>query len=707
MSRKRINVPYRRERCVLSDTLPYEVPLTFTNRYFYAFLQANRIEYLNGKISWKDESDTLDVIIGILFGLTEVSKRLSSESRRVGPNAVSFKIYDLFDNAKEKRPSSPKGLVPFGYKIDHKQNEFRELTVPHPRNQLQIVEFYDRCKETILYFCSRSNFSIRRPHKIARCTYHRDRAHYEHLADDEAVIEQQDQEYEHLKSFFVYKDYSNVHKFYESYRYHRCEKKYNALLKLDISKCFDSVYTHSIVWAIMGKEAVKENLAHSKDTFAGQFDRLMQRMNHDETNGIIIGPEFSRLFAELILQSIDKRVEKLLGEAPRKICHKVHYEICRYVDDYFIFFNDEQHKDMIEEVLQHSLKEYGLYLNAAKAVMYEKPIITEITRAKRQIANLLEEKLTYRLEDAPYGEEPGETVLKGAIYVDSKALIIQFKTIIKTCDVDYKDVLNYSLSVVENKCDKILKNYRKADSGHRSERQLVNAVIAVLEFVFFIYAVSPRVNTTIKLCRILCMVCAFFKSRAISKEHKHLVFKYMFDDICLVLRKNKSDAYTQVETLYLLIALSELGKEYWLAEDVLASYLNINLRNESGEYDECSSLNYFSITVVLFYMRDKVRYRNLRRCIEKSILAKFRERSVTLQKEAEFVFLLLDVIACPYVSEETKRELLDGYEVADRELQGRIIDFKSQDGSRQQWFTTWHNFNFGKELDRKKGFEVY
>ena len=38
----------------------------------------------------------------------------------------------------------------------------------------------------------------------------------------------------------------------------------------------------------------------------------MQRLNYNETNGIVIGPEFSRIFAEIILQRVDKEVEKAL-----------------------------------------------------------------------------------------------------------------------------------------------------------------------------------------------------------------------------------------------------------------------------------------------------------------------------------------------------------------------------------------------------------
>ncbi len=54
------------------------------------------------------------------------------------------------------------------------------------------------------------------------------------------------------------------------------------------------------------RDAVKENVRRSLETFAGKFDRLMQQMDYNEANGIIIGPEFSRIFAELILQSVDR-----------------------------------------------------------------------------------------------------------------------------------------------------------------------------------------------------------------------------------------------------------------------------------------------------------------------------------------------------------------------------------------------------------------
>ena len=75
--------------------------------------------------------------------------------------------------------------------------------------------------------------------------------------------------------------------------------------------------------------------------------------------------------------------------------NRVDYEIFRYVDDYFIFYNEEDDKDQITDTLQHALKEYKLYLNSSKAVVYDKPLITEISMAKQKIASLLEEKIVY------------------------------------------------------------------------------------------------------------------------------------------------------------------------------------------------------------------------------------------------------------------------------------------------------------------------
>ena len=43
MSRKKVRLSYKKERCLLSDVLPYEIPISFSNRHFYWFILRNRV----------------------------------------------------------------------------------------------------------------------------------------------------------------------------------------------------------------------------------------------------------------------------------------------------------------------------------------------------------------------------------------------------------------------------------------------------------------------------------------------------------------------------------------------------------------------------------------------------------------------------------------------------------------------------------------
>jgi hypothetical protein len=668
MSSKKIRLQYKKERVVLSEILPYEVPLFFSNRHFYKFLVANKIEFKDNCITWNDTGKVkrIEQLVKLIFGIRQdADVRHANNIRRI-------QVTDYY------------GSIPFGYKIRHKESEFRTLSICHPINQLEIVSFYEQYKELILYYCSISQFSIRKPQRIAKFTFYKDKVHYDNKSDDgNSTVEEHRQEYENLRSFFVYKDFSNVYKFYESYKFHRCEKKYNRLLKLDISKCFDSIYTHSLSWALLGKECVKESLKSSKETFSGLFDKLMQKINYNETNGILIGSELSRIFAELILQSVDH--DLLVALDNNGIHHKVDYEIFRYVDDYFIFYNEESTKEHILENLQHCLKIYKLHFNNNKQVVYEKPIITEITIAKQRVIEFISEYIIFKLE------ESGE-LKKGKIKIRSNQLITHFKTIIKECNVDYKDILNYTLSIVENKSEDVFKNYLLSD---KDEEQLLNAIIEIIEFVFFIYSVSPRVNTSLRLCKILAIYFSFLKENKIKNNDSF--YNSVSNNIRFVLEKNKLKENTQVETVYLLLALSELGVDYELNEETLLNYFSI--KEDSGTLKSQADFNYFTIFTLIFYIKDNEKYSRLLKFIENEIKVKFNTKQSL--KNTEMILLLMDSISCPFLSKSFKEDLLEIYHITDSRIQRKIIN------SKLQWFINWNDFNFKHELDAKRSKEVY
>ncbi|MBA4745264.1 MAG: RNA-directed DNA polymerase [Muricauda sp.] len=679
MRRSKKNITNKKERVVLSDILPFETPATFSNRHFYEFLVDNKIE-LNGKrLTWKKDGKALSTIIKLIFSLNSKEIETEKDSEIVIKN----------DALK---------AIPFQYKISHKKHEFRELTIVHPKNQIAVTEFYNLFKELILYYSNESNFSIRRPFKTAQFTYFKDRLHYEKLAHDHEIkgAEEFDKEYENLKTFFSYKEINFIHKFYESYKYHRCEKKYKHLFKFDISKCFDSIYSHSITWALLDKGLVKDNIPTSKTTFGGKFDRLMQDLNYGETNGIVIGPEFSRIFAELILQKIDKSVEIALYESEESLVHKKDYEVFRYVDDYFVFYNDEFVKDEVLKLFRLNLRDFKLGLNEQKSELYDKPILTGISKAKIGIVKLLDAKLSLKsnIEPLLISEEPEEK--KETFYVSSNGLITELKIILKTSDVQYKDIQSFTLGCVDNKVIKLIEH---CSETLYSQNSLTKVFLEILDFIFFIYAVNPRVNSTIKLCSILTKIITFSNLK-LEADLTDRIFKKIYDEVFLVLKKSRIKEHVQIETLYLLITLRDLGRDYRLEEEVLCHYLGIDIASQKCKFE----LNYFTITVLLFYIGDKIRYKQTKKILEIYILSKISNVSFENRtKTTELVLLFFDLISCPYLDRKFKNKLFLLFNIPSTQgiLRTKIINFK------KYWFVKWDDFNFGKELEAKKSEEVY
>lgn len=690
MSKRSITLTHRKQRSVLTDMLPFEVPPTFTNRGFFAFLRDHRIELEAGQLHWKDGGPGLDRTIGLLFGIKKSAVPATMMVKEWGAS-VSRRSVPL----KACRMNT----IPFSFRVAHRLDG-RTLSVVHPRNQVQVADFYARHSALIMYYTSLSAFSIRYPVSVSRFVFFKDKLHELNLEKVPAGVEEEDREYEQIGSYFVYRKYRNIHRFFESYKYHRCEKKYNAMVQIDVSKCFDSIYTHSLPWAVMGKSETKFDLEGSKSTFGGRFDALMQQLNQNETNGIVIGPEFSRIFAEIILQSADVELERVLL-ARAKLKHKVDYEIFRYVDDYFVFYNDTSTELKVMEELQEILRTRKLSINSAKIKSYSKPIITEITIAKEGISALMNSQIDPCVEEST-GPAPESVLVKRfKCDLNSNRLIVRYKTIIKESEVEYGDLLNYTFAILENKIDLIQKAYVESDSNDANRRRMVNSIMALLEFAFFAYSASPKVNHTIRLCRMITTSVDFVTDRTFSHDLKHLLFKFVHDNVIEMLEKNKMSTHREVESLYLLIVLPRIGREYWLPEEAIARHFLVNFDSATGSYFRTEFLSHFSITVLLSYIKKKLRYGKLRTFIQSQAIAKLEHVKVHCSNDAESLMLFFDLIVCPYVDAGTKTAAgaVFGLDAA------QLLEVQ---GVNDHWFTAWGDrFDLAKELDAKRSREVY
>ena len=63
----RLRLDMKKERVILSDVLPYELPVIFSNRFFYNFLVKYNVRLVDDKIVWNDSSQVVDKIILLLF----------------------------------------------------------------------------------------------------------------------------------------------------------------------------------------------------------------------------------------------------------------------------------------------------------------------------------------------------------------------------------------------------------------------------------------------------------------------------------------------------------------------------------------------------------------------------------------------------------------------------------------------------------------
>lgn len=720
--RKKIKLNYSKERVLFSDVLPYECPIIFSNRYLYRFLAKYLwVGEVKGKFNVLTQKKRLDekganAFCALLFGCYEEGKGIGILQHRL--NALFY---------------------PFQFNIAHKTNKNRTLSIIHPYNQWQIVEFYEQYKYSILYLCNQSKYSIRKPHKIAQYFYYRDRLHRKLSGHESDKVELFFNEYENLKTYFSYEKYSNIYKFYEDYRYQRAEKKFKHLVKFDLQSCFDSIYTHTISWATAGGSDKVKVLPGYHGAWVGDaFDNLMQSVNARETNGIVIGPEFSRIFAEIILQYIDQKVEhELLNE--KKLRHKSNYECYRYVDDYFLFYNDEKDRKFFMESLTKWLKEFKLQISPSKTEEFERPFITKITLAKLQTEDLLSDifsvPLWEEVESKSIEEKEDDTddvdsdkdndILEKRfnIYLSANSINSRIKAIVRECGIEYRDIANYLLEKLSQRLDAFLNRYEtgfkkyerlmskeNADNeqieikSQRAQRMLTSYLVSLIDVVFFVFNSNRQVNTTLKLQKIMNTIVIYTKRHGDFKDNpkvrfqtisKDIIFKKIQDEITLVLATTDSHRNTLHESLYLLILAKELGYAYLLAPEVIKSFI------------EKSKLQYnlFACIILLYYYANHKCYNEQKKMLKDEILKKYRLVAETERKRnSELTILTADMMTCPFVDDAYKQSLLKLMGITEIEDQRMIMRFAKK---QKYIFTRWTMFNLNKELQAKISQEVY
>ena len=597
------------ERCLLTEVLPYETPILFSNWGSYNFCR---------------------------------------KLHKASPPPYLSALF-----------RGDKFSIPYKFKIKKDQSSQRTLSVCHPKHSNNIVDFYKRFGGAVLQACRKSAFSLRAPHHVAKF-YTKpggkitDGKHVEDITAETA----------YASSYFAYRRFSHLHKFFNSDDFTELEKRFAQMFYVDIAKCFPSLYTHSISWAIRGKTRAKQTLPKKlpfeQKRFDDAFDSLLQQVNYQETNGIVIGPEISRIFAEVILQKVDTIVMQTL--AKNGVVAEKHYACARYIDDYFFFFNDEQHRVHFFKILREELEKFKLYINDEKCFTAKRPFISDVSVKKIELSEFLRQ-LAERLDKVRASESYRE--------------INRLRTITKDGDIQFSAISSFLLSSIAKRIRRLSpeKNGRYAD-----------ALYIYLDLAFHAFRMDVRVASSYRIANIV--LDALAKIKLCSKHDR----QNLLDKIVFEMRGAVESAVFEgsvVETLNLLLVYSELGGSHPLPTTIIKELIAVAKALHNDEYSRKGRLSYFEIVSLLYFFGDKAEFIAAKASILDEAETIIRELDPL--KYAESAYLLLDLVSCPYLAKE-KDSLIAAamsHDLANPPTAASVIAFR-EFASKHDWYFHWN-----------------
>jgi hypothetical protein len=635
-------------RAIVTEVLPHELPLIFTNDMFYLSL--------------------------IEKGVPDDLAKSLSDVRQV------------------PRSDKTKFTKPYEYSIRKERASFTNLAIMHPLSQLKAAEFYDSFAETILAACVISPASLRRPSAVARLATANELADIRPMGEGKVHVEVLPDEAElaSIVSFFVYREVNLLAKFFDSQAYLNLEKKYSRLRMLDISKCFHSIYTHTVSWAIKDKSFAKTY--SNMFAFEQQFDKLMQQQNYNETNGILIGPELSRIFAEVIFQRIDLNIIK--KAEVEKLVYGKHYEFKRYVDDYFLYANDEETLNLVQSIVSSETSIYKMHLNDGKETDLSRPFVTQLSAAKREIQSTMFD-LKNVVDDVKV-QADGKIYRSVSRRVKNKTL--EARLIIGEHGVGFHNVSGWTLSLLRVMAEELVQSANSLGVDEDERASLIErALWSILSLVFYIASLDVRVTTTYALAHVLAITRrrGYKKLRLRSDWIEHILLKETIDLAIsahgtFFERGRRVDA---VESFNILILGAHYFGKMFTSNQSIRGILNDLLNKD---------LTYFSyITLKFVYLKDKTSF-----ATELSVLnSKAVTRVVADVKQlaciTESYLLLADLLSAPDLTNDEKRNLWSLV------LPGTPSNAKLDHVAARCGFADWEGLRIGYLMARHRLRPVY
>ena len=483
MKRSKKNIERNKLDYLLTDIMPVEVSELFSYSKFY--------EYLLSKQS------TLDDIVSKMRAMKAENSETPFAGGKWGNWATS----------------------PLKFNILKGTDSIRGLNLVQPLSAMNIY-FFVECyqKELLDILSNNSCFSLRYHRKNSDLFYRRKSKkivdYFEKTSQkvDRAILQQ-------TGAYFKIYKFNSVSSFTNSRLWQQCNFKYHNFAKIDYKSCFDSIYTHAYKWCIE-KDTVDSKEASNANLHI-VIDRVLQNINCRSSNGLIVGPEFSRMIAEVLLQKIDVEVKQNL--AAQGLNAGTDYRVFRYVDDIYIFSHTQAHTDLIIKTIEIAAQKYLLKFNEFKYLKANTPVVLSSWLGKARALSDRISTLFYRKQELHDMVDKKPLLKSGYISVDR--IKDDFIYLVNEFPKEQRYIVSFMLSTLLNNIS------NKKDGYALFEPDKCARAFVLLDLAMYIYSFCPCFEHTQKLISMIVYMddeLHFSKDELNHKKLINLIRRYSF-----------------------------------------------------------------------------------------------------------------------------------------------------------------------------------
>ena len=345
----------------------------------------------------------------------------------------------------------------------------------------------------------------------------------------------------------------------------------------------------------------------------------------------MVGPEFSRIVAEIIFCRIDMKVKSKIDDR--------NYDIARFMDDIFIFSNSKDDLDYIQNVYKDELFEFNLSINKDKISTYMSPFFDDQTWIINTKNILRKYKKSFEISEEDREKEAW--VLKRKLKRKDKNIFETLRILLINNRSQISYIISYVMTYLERNLNDII-----IFIDNCSEAIKEYNIVRLIDFISYFVSFNLSSNNTLKLCKIFITLLSKYKVEFEGLED--FIFKKSFE----LIKYNKRKF---VDIQNLIIMLKFIEKD--LPEEMLVSWLK-----EDSEY--------FSLAVISYYVSSKsrkYRYKKTKRIINKVIFDKVNKHiervkaGIPIQQLLyDFdIILFNDFYNCPIINTVVKNAILN------------------------------------------------